>query len=112
MVVPSGTCTSRSRIARRIWQRRPTLTWENKMLSSTSEYEFMRTSGESTEFLTMPPETMQPLETMESSAVPVRPDSAKTNFAGGYWRWWVRIGHSLSYRLKIGDTETMSMLAS
>src|ERR1700756_4093129 len=105
-------CTSRSRIALRMRQRRPTLTCENKMDCSTSEYELTRTSGESTEFVTLPPETMQPFETMESSAVPVRPASAKTNFAGGYCRWCVRIGHSSSYRLKMGDTETTSIFAS
>src|SRR5579864_2868017 len=110
MVVPSGTCTSRSRIALRMRQRRPTLTCENRMESSTSVYEFTRTSGERMEFFTMPPETMHPLETMESSAVPVRPDSANTNFAGGYCRWWVRIGHCSSYKLKMGETETISML--
>src|SRR5579862_5711482 len=107
MVVPSGICTSRSRIARRMRQRRPTLTCENKMQSSTSEYEFTRTSGERTEFFTAPPDTMHPFETIESSAVPVRPDSANTNFAGGYWRWCVRIGHSSSYKLKIGESEKM-----
>src|SRR4029077_16985328 len=112
MVVPSGTCTSRSRMARRMRQRRPTLTCENKMLESTSEYEFTRTSGESTEFLTIPPETMQPLETMESTAVPVRPLSAKTNLAGGYWRWGGRVGQGSSYRVEMGETATLSIFAS
>src|SRR5882762_10646010 len=97
---------------RRIRQWRPTATCENRIESSTSQYEFTRTSGERMEFLTTPPETMQPFETMESSAVPMRSFSANTNFAGGYWRWCVRIGHSWSWRLKLGETETKPMLAS
>ena len=64
------------------------------------------------QFFTDPPDTMHPAETMESMAVPVRPASANTNFAGGYWRWWVRIGQSASYKLNTGDTETISMFAS
>ena len=31
------------------------------------------------------PETMEPAETMELMAMPVRPGSPKTNLAGGYW---------------------------
>src|SRR5947207_9127430 len=110
MVVPSGMWTSRSMMARRIRQWRPTLTCENRMLSSTSLKEFTRTSGDKMLLRTELPEMMQPEDTMESSAVPVRPGSANTNFAGGYCRWWVRIGQSEAYRLKTGDTETMSML--
>src|SRR3984957_1050899 len=97
---------------RRIRQWRPTATWENTNPDSTSEQELTRTSGESTEFLTLPPETMQPFETMESRALPMRSFSAKTNFAGGYCRWCVRIGHSWSLCLQIGDPATISMLAS
>src|SRR5689334_18067334 len=96
----------------RMRQCRPMFTWEKMMLESTSEYEFTRTSGESTLLRTVPPERMQPGHTMESIAVPVRPGSPKTNLAGGYWRWWVRMGQCLSYRLNTGETATRSMLAS
>ena len=41
------------------------------------------TMGESTEWLTVAPEMMQPGETIESTAVPVRPWLPWTNFAGG-----------------------------
>jgi len=74
-------------MARRMRQCRPTFAWVNKMLESTSVYEFTRTSGESTLPFTVPPEMMQPEETIESSAWPIRPGSAKTNLAGGYCRW-------------------------
>src|SRR5215469_14769084 len=99
-------------MALRIRQWRPTLTCEKRMLESTSLYEFTRTSGERTLLRTVLPETIQPADTIESRAVPVRPGSAKTNFAGGYCRWCVRIGQSSSYRLNTGETETMSRLAS
>src|SRR5690242_4137582 len=99
-------------IARRMRQCRPTFTCEHKMLVSTCEYEFTRTSGESTLLVTEPPEMMHPMETMESCASPVRPGSLKTNFAGGYCRMCVRMGHAESYKLKTGATETRSMLAS
>jgi hypothetical protein len=45
-----------------------------------------RTSWEMTLLRTTAPETMQPWETMELMAMPVRPGSPKTNLAGGYWR--------------------------
>ena len=38
----------------------------------------------STELRTTEPEMMQPGETMELMAMPVRPGSPKTNLAGGY----------------------------
>ena len=44
--------------------------------------------------------------------MPVRPGSPKTNLAGGYCRTRVRMGQLRSYRLKTGDTEHRSMLAS
>src|SRR3954471_19543202 len=112
MVAPSGICTSRSIIALRIRQWRPTLTCEQRMLESISEYEFTRTSRERTHVFTRLPETMQPMAMMESTADPVGPASLNTNFAGGYCRWWVRIGQWSSYKLNTGDTDTMSMLAS
>src|SRR5215471_18289434 len=99
-------------MVRRMRQRLPTFTWENRMLESTSLKELTRTSGESTEFCTTPPEMMQPEETNESSECPMRAASANTNFAGGYCRWCVRIGHASSYKLNTGETETRSMLAS
>src|SRR6266496_6344562 len=99
-------------IARRMWQWRPTFTCEKRMLASTSEYEFTRTSGDRMLNRQIPPETMQPAETMESSAEPVRPASSNTNLAGGYCRWSVRMGQASSYKLKTGEIETTSMLAS
>ena len=38
------------------------------------------------------PETTQPPETIDWIASPRRPDSLKTNFAGGDWIWWVNTG--------------------
>src|SRR5208282_5161010 len=99
-------------MALRMRQLRPTLTCEKRILFSISEKELTRTSGDRTQFCTEPPEIMQPDETRESSAWPMRPASENTNFAGGYWRWWVRIGQASSYRLNTGETETRSMFAS
>src|ERR1039458_9072054 len=99
-------------MALRMRQCRPTFTWEKIMLVSISEYEFTRTSGEGTLLRPPPPEIMQPIETIESCASPVRPGSLNTNLAGGYCRIWVRIGHAASYTLKTGATETKSMLTS
>src|SRR5215471_20383853 len=99
-------------MVRRMRQRRPTFTWENKMLESTSLKELTRTSGDNTEFCTAPPEMMQPEETSESSEWPMRAASANTNFAGGYCLWCVRIGQASSYKLNTGDTDTRSIFAS
>src|ERR1700733_14005605 len=88
------------------------LTCEKIMPESTSEYEFTRTSCDNTLLRTTAPETMQPAEMTELIAMPVRPGSPKTNLAGGYCRWRGRMGQALSYRLKIGETEATSMLAS
>ena len=41
------------------------------------------TPGESTDRRTIPPETITPAQTIESTAMPVCPGSSKTNFAGG-----------------------------
>src|ERR1700733_6358249 len=99
-------------MARRILQCRPIFTCEKMMLASTSEYEFTRTSCDKTEFATEAPEIITPAVITELTAMPVRPGSPKTNLAGGYCRTRVRIGQLLSYRLKIGETEHRSMLAS
>ena len=74
----------------------------------------MRQKGERIERSTRPPETMQPGETMESSATPTRPGSAcaKTNFGGGAVIGIVRISQSLSYRLSSGVTWTRSRFAA
>src|ERR1700739_2132840 len=105
-------CTSRSMMARRMRQWRPICTCEKIMLESTSEYEFTRTSCDNTEFDTEAPERITPAVMMELTALPVRPGSPNTNFAGGYCRTRVRIGQFLSYRLNTGDTEQRAMLAS
>src|SRR5215469_14571762 len=112
MTVPSGICTSRSMIARRMRQWRPMFTCEKMMLESTSVYEFTRTSCESTEFDTDAPEMITPAVMTELIADPVRPGSPKTNLAGGYCRTRVRIGQFRSYRLNTGETEHRSILAS
>ena len=41
-----------------------------------------------------PPDTTTPAQTIESTAMPVRPGSWSTNFAGGSGSGQVRIGHS------------------
>src|ERR1039458_2076875 len=112
MTVPSGMWTWRSMMARRMRQCRPMFTCEKTMLASTVEYEFTRTSCDSTEFETVAPEMMTPAVITESTAMPERPGSAKTNLAGGYWRTRVRLGQFLSYRLKTGETAHRSILAS
>src|SRR5947207_15472980 len=97
---------------RRMRQWRPMFTCEKITLESTSEYEFTRTSCDSTQFETVAPEMITPAVITELIAVPVRPGSPKTNFAGGYCRTRVRMGQLRSYRLNVGDTEHRSMLAS
>src|SRR5271170_506057 len=99
-------------IARLIRQCLPMSTWEKMMLESTSEKELTRTSCESTLLRTTAPETIQPAEMVELIAMPVRPGSPMTNFAGGYCRTRVRIGQLASYRLNIGETAETSILAS
>src|SRR5271156_3941676 len=99
-------------IARLMRQCRPMSTWEKMMLESISEYELMRTSCDSTLLRTTAPETIHPAEMVELIAMPVRPGSPNTNFAGGYCRTRVRIGQLASYRLNIGDTDATSMFAS
>src|SRR5437588_12248445 len=112
MTVPSGMWTSRSMMACRIRQCRPMLPWAKMMDESTSAYELTRTSCESTELRTTDPEMMQPAETTELMAMPVRPGSPKTNLAGGYWYGRVRMGQDLSYRLNTGEIPATSILAS
>jgi hypothetical protein len=55
-----------------------------------------RTSCETTQFDTVAPEMMTPAVMTESTAMPERPGSPKTNLAGGYWRTRVRMGQLLS----------------
>src|ERR1700760_3479363 len=105
-------CTSRSMIARRIRQWRPMLTCVKITEESMSENEFTRTSCDNTLCRTAEPEITHPGETTELIAMPVRPISPNKNFAGGYCVGRVRIGQSLSYRLKIGEIEAMSRFAS
>ena len=45
---------------------------------------------------TVAPLMMSPPETSESTAMPRRPSSSKTNLAGGNCSWWVPIGQSSS----------------
>src|SRR5258708_24515996 len=99
-------------IARRMRQCLPIFTCEKMMHDSTSAYEFTRTSGDRTLVLTWLPEMMHPDDTTESTAMPVRPGSLKTNFAGGYCLWGVRIRQALSHRLNTGEIKTTSIFAS
>ena len=50
---------------------------------STWRREWTWTPGESTDRRTIPPETITPAQTIESTAMPVWPGSSNTNFAGG-----------------------------
>ena len=64
--------------------------------------------------LTCPPLMMQPGETIESRAVPMRSGCsppAKTNLGGGTCGIDVWMGQSLSYKFKSGVTLTKSILA-
>src|SRR5260370_38252971 len=110
MFVPAGIFTPLSMMQRRIFEWRPTSTPSMRIDSSTSEYEWMRTRGWSTDRLIVPPEMMTPSETIESVAIPMRCDfeSAKTNFAGGRFSGAETIGHWALYRLNSGVTATRS----
>ena len=52
--------------------------------------------GYSIDSRTVAPEIIQPPDTIESTAMPRRVSSLKTNFAGGCWRWKVQMGHCSS----------------
>jgi hypothetical protein len=57
----------------------------------------IRTSGDRTELMAFPPLMMHPAETIESISITIPyPTSPKKNLAGGYWRWYVRMGQSRS----------------
>ena len=70
-------CTSRSRIASPDAAMPPYIHVRKQDAGVNFAVEFTRTSGDSTQFFTWPPETMQPCETSESSASPVRPAFGK-----------------------------------
>jgi hypothetical protein len=61
-----------------------------------TQKECTRTLENSTELLTVEPDTMQPPETMVLIVTPERPSASWTNLAGGSWRWLVQIGQSVS----------------
>ena len=82
-------------IALRITARWPTSTPPNSTEPVTSAWEWTRTAGASTERSTLPPETITPAQTIESTARPTRPSSANTNLAGGSGSGRVRIGHCM-----------------
>jgi hypothetical protein len=112
MTAPSGTSTSRSRIAflMRAWRWMVALYM--MIESSMSQNECTRTPGERMLCRISLPETMHPIEMRESMANPLRPSSLNTNFAGGNCGWYVRSGHSGSYRLKVGSMAMRSIDAS
>src|SRR5699024_11592162 len=78
----------------------------------TSDHEWMRTAGESTEEATSLPEMTTPGEMIESVACPTRSPDRCTNFAGGSPVYPVYSGQSLLYRLNTGSTAIRSWLAS
>src|SRR5699024_5111206 len=82
-VAPSATTTDLSRIALLTFACRPTWTPSISTDPDTWDQECTRTSGESTEELTSPPETTTPGEMIESVACPTRSPLSCTNFAGG-----------------------------
>src|SRR5699024_4788860 len=111
-VAPSATTTDLSRMARCTRACRCTSTPSISTDPVTCDQEWIRTSGESTEELTSPPETTTPGEMIESVACPTRSPDRCTNFAGGSPVYPVYSGQSLLYRLNTGSTAIRSWLAS
>ena len=58
------------------------------------------------------PDTMHPPETTDDTAIPRRPSSSCTNFAGTISSAFVQIGHERSNRSSAGVTSVRSMFAS
>ena len=81
--VRGGITTFLSMMARWIWLWRPMETPSITTESETEDHEFMRTPGETTELETCAPEITTPGEMIESTAEPMRPGPAWTNFTGG-----------------------------
>ena len=75
---------------------RPTSTLGMTTESSIVQQSWTRTFENSSDRRTIEPLMMQPLATIESIAVPRRPSSSNTNFAGGSCSWYVQIGQSWS----------------
>src|SRR5208283_3239111 len=99
ITVSDGIYTSLSIMALRIFERLPISTFSIRIDSSTCAQLFILTFGDKMEFWTLPPLIIQPLQTVESSAMPNLPPLyswAKTNFAGGPCTWRVRVGQLLS----------------
>ena len=82
-------------IALRITACRPTSTPCMRTDPSTSAHEWMRTSGDRIDLLTVEPEMMTPGDTMESSAWPALPSEPCTDLAGGHGSWSVKMGQDL-----------------
>ena len=74
-------------IALRIWQFWPMRTSGRTTERSTTERSSTRTPENSSDSRTVAPEMMAPPETSELIAMPRRPSSSSTNFAGGVCAW-------------------------
>ena len=85
--MPSGIWQPSSRIALRIVQPAPIFTSGMITERCTLERSSTRTLEKSSDWLMIAPETMQPPETIELAAMPRRPSSLSTNFAGGWCSW-------------------------
>ena len=84
--MPSGMSQPRSTTTRLRRAPRPTCTPGSSTAQLTFEYECTRTLENSTERNTEP-ETMQPPETSDSTAMPRRSSWLCTNLAGGSCGW-------------------------
>jgi hypothetical protein len=85
--MPSGMSQCSSMMALRITQLRPMCTPGITTERSTELYSSMRTAENSSDSRTTAPEMMQPPDTSEFTAMPVRSPSESTNFAGGCCTW-------------------------
>src|ERR1044072_9769687 len=98
MLTPSGTTTFLSMIALLVWAPGPILTLSMITLRLTPAPVATYTSVPITEDRTAAPETIEPAQTMASSA-----SADSTNLAPGSWEFEVKIGHWLLYRLNTGS---------
>ena len=84
----------------------------NTIESRTFACESMVAHGPMTLRSTCAPDSRHPRETIESTVAPVLPLASRTNFAGGRFVCWLKIGQSWLYRLKTGTGAMRSMCAS
>jgi len=72
----------------------PMRTPSKRMESSTTASSSTKTSGNSTEWWTLPPAITAPPATMALMKMPSVPEAPGTVRAGGDWRLWVRMVQS------------------